>query len=226
MNKAFLISPLLFLACTPASEMTTTIDISSAAEKEITSTSHPTASALPMTEQENTSIVKQQSMEQQAMPKEENPATSTLSVESESVVNVEKEKKSAKEEKRVSKRSPQKAKKAKPEAKKSPQKTIDKSQDKKADVVKETEQKVVEVEKKVVEVEQKKESTNVELSPLQQHLKNIETQYSNIQSLEANFVQVVTRAEFPDGVEQSGRLSVLQPSYFRWDIEFPMEQSY
>jgi len=220
MNKALLISPLLFIACTSSAETTSTIDVSSATTEETTSTPLSIESK-PSTKKESTVAAKNAIADRNAISKAEKPVEALPIQENEPVVNVKVKVKedSSKEEVDVSTKAPKKLKKPQTKKKVSQQKTAENNKAKKEEVREET-------KKETVAVETKKESVAVELSPLQQHLKNIEAQYTDVQSLEANFVQVVTRAEFPEGVEQSGTLSVLQPSYFRWDIEFPMEQSY
>lgn len=57
-------------------------------------------------------------------------------------------------------------------------------------------------------------------------LDQIQKKHIDIQSLEADFIQITTNDAFPQPIEQSGHLFAMRPKMLRWDFQVPMVQSY
>lgn len=57
-------------------------------------------------------------------------------------------------------------------------------------------------------------------------LDKIQKKHVDVQSLEADFVQITTNDAFPEPIEQSGHVFAMRPKMLRWDFQVPMVQSY
>ena len=57
-------------------------------------------------------------------------------------------------------------------------------------------------------------------------LEGLENRYKDTSSVRGHFRQIIANPSLGTPQEQSGSLYLMQPSYLRWDIQAPMEQSF
>jgi len=57
-------------------------------------------------------------------------------------------------------------------------------------------------------------------------LQEISEKHKDMQSLEADFIQITKTEALPEPIEQSGHLYAMRPKLIRWDFQTPMVQSY
>ena len=66
----------------------------------------------------------------------------------------------------------------------------------------------------------------VELTAIDRILEGIESTYKSINSIDVDFEQTIHNDALDQELVQTGSMHILEPNYFLWDIQFPMEQQY